>query len=120
MTKKDLLYSTGNYIQHYVITYKEKESMLYNRNWHNIVNQAYSNKNICINIIKVKHFQLFGRGGKGMNLWDMINLIPIYGLTWLYFKRKWLYVTELVSIQVKMFEKKRLSVNKTESMILKD
>jgi len=55
-----------------------------------------------------------------MNLWDMINLIPIYGLTWLYFKRKWLYVNELVSIQVKMFEKKSFSVNKTESMILKD
>ena len=57
ITNKDLLYSTGNYIQYLVKTYNGKESekgyicvclynwitLLYPRNYHSIVNQLYFN-----------------------------------------------------------------------------
>ena len=56
VSNKILLYSTGNYIQSLGINYNGKGylihkcvsiqvTLLYDRDWHNIVNQLYFNKN---------------------------------------------------------------------------
>jgi len=67
LANRDLLYSTGNSTQYFMITYVGKETekewivykynritLLYSRNYHNIVNQPHLNKTFFKNFKKIK------------------------------------------------------------------